>query len=208
MTFLAGLALFFTLVALAAIPSASVALVVTRSATRGVGNGAAVAGGIVLGDMIFAALALLGMSALAETMGTFFAIAKMAGGAYLIWLGIGLIRGKPAAAQEANATVEGRPGSLLASFAAGLVLTLGDVKAIVFYASLFPSFAPMERLTAADAAAIAAITVGAVGGVKLAYAFGARAIAARLSGSSASRRLKTASGCALTGAGVYLIAKS
>ena len=80
------------MVVLAAIPSASVALIVTRSATLGIKNGILVACGIVLGDLIFVALAILGMSFLAETMGSFFVIFRYVGGAYLVWLGFSLIR--------------------------------------------------------------------------------------------------------------------
>ena len=55
--------------ALAAIPSTSVALVLTRSATLGLANGIAVATGIVIGDLIFVLLALLGLYFVAGTMG-------------------------------------------------------------------------------------------------------------------------------------------
>lgn len=43
--------LFGMMIALAALPSASVALVVTRSATFGVASGVAVTAGIILGDL-------------------------------------------------------------------------------------------------------------------------------------------------------------
>ncbi|HHJ14327.1 MAG TPA: LysE family translocator, partial [Gammaproteobacteria bacterium] len=43
--------LFAIMAALAAIPSTSVALVLTRSATLGLANGIAVATGIVIGDL-------------------------------------------------------------------------------------------------------------------------------------------------------------
>jgi threonine/homoserine/homoserine lactone efflux protein len=69
MTATSIISLLVTMLILAAIPSASVALVVTRSATLGIKNGISVACGIVLGDLIFVALAILGMSVLAETMG-------------------------------------------------------------------------------------------------------------------------------------------
>jgi arginine exporter protein ArgO len=134
MDFAAGISLLLVMMALAAVPSASVALVVTRSATLGFANGAAVALGIVLGDLLFVAVAILGMSFLAETMGAFFLVLKHLGGAYLIWLGIGLLRAPK------DLEIEPPPAtrrSLLTSFAAGLVLTLGDVKAIFSRAFLF-----------------------------------------------------------------------
>jgi len=145
---------------LAAIPSASVALVVTRSATLGVTNGIAVALGIILGDLVFVTLAILGMSFLAETMGSFFAVLRYAGGAYLIWLGVTLLRSK----QQMELTREySSKLSLAASFISGLFLTLGDIKAILFYASLFPAFVDMSSLSANDMIGIVIVTILGVG---------------------------------------------
>jgi threonine/homoserine/homoserine lactone efflux protein len=48
------------MITLAAIPSTSVALVVTRSATMNPANGVAVTTGIMLGDLIIVVLAILG----------------------------------------------------------------------------------------------------------------------------------------------------
>lgn len=84
--------LFAVLAALALVPSASVALVVVRSSTAGFLNGCAVAAGIVIGDLIFVLLAVIGMAALAEVMGSLFMILRYVAGAYLIWFGINLLR--------------------------------------------------------------------------------------------------------------------
>lgn len=197
--------LLVIMVVLAAAPSASVALVVTRSATLGFGNGVSAAVGIVVGDVLLASLAILGMGVLAETMGSFFILLKICGGAYLIWLGLSLIR--------ANEDVELRTAdpprlSLFASFVAGFVLTLGDIKAILFYASLFPTFIDMSRLAASDVAVIIIVTIAAVGGVKLFYVFAAERIAARFQHRRARRLVRSAAGVAMVGAGAYLITKS
>lgn len=89
--------LLVLMVGLAVLPSASVALVVTRSATHGFPHGAAVASGIVIGDLIFVTLAVLGLSALAETGGGFMlSVFRYLGGSYLIWLGLGLLRSRRA----------------------------------------------------------------------------------------------------------------
>ena len=88
------ISLFGIMVALAAIPSASVALVITRSVTLGVANGIAVSVGIVLGDLIFILLAIFGLSVVAETMGSLFMIIKYLGAAYLLWLGYTLLTSK------------------------------------------------------------------------------------------------------------------
>jgi len=205
MTLLATFALFFVMLVLAAIPSASVALVVTRSATLGVRNGAAVAGGIVLGDLIFVCCAILGMSLLAETMGAFFAIFKYLGGIYLVWLGIGLLRAKD---EVPLRSVDTRGSTLLTSFVSGLFLTLGDVKAILFYASLFPTFVDMTHLTPVGIAIIVLITILTVGGVKLAYAFAAHRIVSRLQTHKAQKYTRLTAGTLMVGAGTYMVAKA
>jgi len=204
MTFLALLSLFAVMAALAAIPSTSVALVVTRSATLGIRNGVAVAAGIVLGDLVFIVLALVGMTALAETMGAFFAIVKFAGGAYLIWIGFALIRSRK------GPVIPGpkrRNASLPASLISGFILTLGDVKAILFYASLLPAFLDLRHLGAFDIAMVVMVAIVAVGGVKLVYAVAARKVVDRFHHQSAQAKIKTAAGGLMMGAGGYLITK-
>lgn len=193
------------MVVLAAIPSASVALVVTRSATLGIQNGILVACGIVLGDLIFAALSILGMGYLAETMGSFFVILRYVGGAYLIWLGFSLLRsnGKVNLIQSDTSKL-----SLLASFASGLLLTLGDIKAILFYASLFPAFIDMSNLRVSNIVAIVVVTIIAVGGVKVFYAYSAQRIAKRFQNQKAQKLTKSTAGCCMVGAGVYIITKA
>lgn len=90
-----ALTLFVVMLPLAAMPSSSVALVVARSVGGSRLNGAFSALGIVAGDLIFVAMALVGMSVLAESLGALFAIVKYCAGAYLVWLGWGLLRSKP-----------------------------------------------------------------------------------------------------------------
>ena len=190
---------------LAALPSASVALVVTRSATLGFANGIATATGIVLGDLLFVSLAILGMGVLAETMGPLFAGLKILGAVYLIWLGFSLIRTNRDL--ELHAADSPRL-SLLAGCVAGFVLTLGDVKAILFYASLFPAFVDMTRLAFRDVVVILLVTLAAVGGVKVCYAFAAERIVRRFRNRKAHKWMRSAAGCAMLGAGAYLITKA
>ena len=205
MTLFSALPLFLVMLTLAAIPSASVALVVTRSATHGIRNGVAVTAGIVLGDLVFVTLAVLGMGILAETVGSFFAVLKYLGGAYLIWMGIGLMRFKRG---DLSLSTNIRASTYLASFFAGLLLTLGDVKAILFYASLLPAFVNMAHLTFVDISVIAGITVLTVGGVKIIYAFAAHKIVSRLQADRNPKHVRTAAGGVLVCAGSYLIVKA
>jgi len=175
MTLLSSVSLFLVMVALAALPSSSVALVVIRSATHGTRQGIAAAIGIAVGDLIFVALAVVGLAAIAEAMGAFFAILRYAAAAYLVWFGLSLIRSASPALYRPQP--DETAGDMWISFAAGIGLTLGDVKAILFYAALFPVLVDLSAVTIADIAAISAITVVAVAGVKIAYAMAAGRIA-------------------------------
>lgn len=204
MTLASSLSLLVVMITLAAIPSSSVALVVVRSSSLGVRHGIAAASGIVAGDLIFVTLAIAGLVTVAETMGTLFAVFRYVAAAYLVWFGFNLIRGGAGASGAGDLH---RSGGMGASFAAGIALTLGDVKAILFYAALFPVFVDVPALTALEVAMIGAITVISVGGVKVAYAVAARTIVAASKGLRFRGALRSAAGALMIGTGGYLIAK-
>lgn len=198
------LALFTAMTALAALPSASVALVVTRAAALGTSHGVAVALGIVLGDLLFVAMAMLGLATVAEMLGELFVLVRLAAAGYLIWFGLHLIRTSGrATATPPSPSRRGLTGSL----AMGLLLTLGDIKAIFFYASLLPAFVDLTALSLTDTFIIVAVTILAVGGVKLIYVLAARR-AANLAQSPALRqRAGQAAGVMMIGLGGYLVTR-
>ena len=206
MGILEAISLFFVMLTLALIPSSSVALVVTRSVTLGVQNGISVSLGIVLGGLIFMFLAILGLSIVAETMGWLFLTIKYIGATYLIWLGYTLLISKSITTITVDKT--NQKGSLVASFLAGLFLTLGDIKAIFFYASLFPTFMNLEALQLGDIVIIMLVTIVAVGGVKIFYAFSAKKVASMSKGYSLESKAKKLAGGFMVGAGSYLIIKA
>ncbi|WP_126454747.1 LysE family translocator [Sulfuriflexus mobilis] len=206
MSIIETISLFGIMVALAAMPSASVALVITRSVTLGVANGIAVSVGIVLGDLVFILLAILGLSVVAETMGSLFMVIKYLGATYLLWLGYTLLTSKSNTTITLNKTIEKR--NLAASFFAGFILTLGDIKAIVFYVSLFPVFIDLTALNVADILIIISVMVVCVGSVKILYAFSATKIASLARSHKLDNAARKTAGCFMVGAGSYLIVKA
>ena len=204
MSLFEALTLVLIMLPLAAMPSASVVLVVARSARAGRLSGACAALGVVAGDLVFVAMALLGVSVLADWLGALFFVVRVCGGAYLIWLGIGLLRSTAPLALPGNTNSK---SSLIADFLAGLLLTLGDVKAILFYASLFPALIDMTRVDAGDVFAIVAITALTVGGVKLTYALFAASLVERLRLRVSSSLPRKLGGALMIGCGSVLIAK-
>ena len=200
------ISLFGIMVVLAAIPSSSVALVVTRSVTLGVSNGIVVAVGIVSGDLIFILLAMLGLSVVAETMGSLFMIIKYLGAFYLLWLGISLLRSKSESVFTTNKAAQ--KSSLITSFLAGLFLTLGDIKAIIFYVSLLPMFIDLSALQMQDILIVLCVTVTSVGGVKVFYALSAKKVADYAKELNFENAARKSAGGLMLGAGTYLIVKT
>ena len=192
------------MIVLAAIPSSSVALVIVRGATKGTAHGMSVAAGIVAGDLLFIVLAILGLNAIAENMAGLFLVIKYVGAVYLIYLGITLIRSQP---RLLTSNPNALDDKCLSSFIAGFLLTLGDLKAIIFYVIFFPSFLDLENLRAVDVTSVIAITVITVGGVKACYAV----LAARLTHSKGRSRLnrpiQIAADSCMIGAGTSLLIK-
>ena len=143
-----ALALSVAMLVLAAMPSVSVLAVVSRSVALDVRHGIATALGIVAGDVVFIAMAIVGMTVLAAWAESLFAAIQLLGGVYLIWLGLTLWRGRPASA-EAPEMAEGN--SLGASFMVGLLITLADQKAVLFYLGFFPAFVDLATISVPEA---------------------------------------------------------
>jgi len=198
--------LFGIMVALAALPSASVALVIARSATLGVANGVAATAGIILGDLVFILLAIFGLSIVAETMGSLFMVIKYLGATYLLWLGYTLVTSKSMTTITVDKTVKKQ--NLVTSFIAGFILTLGDVKAIIFYASLLPLFINLSALQTSDVLILISVMVVSLGSVKILYACSAVKVVAFAKDKKFGNAAKKTAGGFLLGAGGYLIVKA
>ncbi|WP_308364261.1 MULTISPECIES: LysE family translocator [unclassified Microbulbifer] len=204
MSITSALALFSAMLLLAIIPGPGVVAVVARSMTSGFSHGAVTALGIVMGDYVFILLCLSGLIIIAETMGGVFTAIKYLGAAYLIWLGIKLIR-SPSGVGKIE---EVRETSYLSNLLIGLLTTLSNPKAILFYVSFFPTFLDMAALSIPEIFAILLVTTLSVGGVMLGYAYLAARASTLLSKSTSSRSVNLIGGSVLIGGGAVLAAKA
>ncbi|UCH40117.1 MAG: LysE family translocator [Gammaproteobacteria bacterium] len=192
------------MIVLAIIPSVSVLAVSARAAAFGFSHGLFTALGIVAGDIIFILVAVYGLVFVAEAMGEQFRLIKYIGGAYLIWLGISLWR----ADARARKREEVRQSSWGASFLTGLLITLGDQKAILFYLGFFPAFIDLSRMTPVDTLLIILIATVGVGGAKLVYAWLADRASLIFDNSNAVRGLNIFAACVMILVGVALLLKT
>ncbi len=202
LTFISIIALFSAMIALAAIPSISVLTVATRSATSGFIYGLFTTIGIVVGDIFFIIIAIWGLSFLVGAMGNLFILIKYLGGVYLIWLGVGICKSK----SSDIVTEDAISSSLFSSFLTGLSITLADQKATLFYLGFFPAFLDLTKISYLDTGIIIGITILAVGGVKLGYAFMADR-AKFLISSQVNKVINMMAGSVMIAVGIFLFLK-
>lgn len=193
-------ALFGTMLVLALIPGVSVWAVTARAVAYGFTHGLAVTLGILLGDIVFILLALYGLVFLAESMGSLFVFIKYLGSAYLLWLGVTLLRTKPKAA-ESKEVVE---SSLSASFLLGLFITFGDQKAILFYLGFLPAFLDLSNVSIGDTVVVIAVATLALGLAKLGYAFLAGRASAFLKNTGANKVITKVAGVVMILVGIFI----
>lgn len=167
MTFISSITLFFSMIVLALIPGPGVFIVVTRSTAAGFRQGISTTAGVIAGDFFYITVALLGLTALSEWMGIFFSLFKYVGSLYLVVLGLSLLRNGP----QRKSTVTKAASSHFASFSLGLITTLGNPKAILFYLSFLPAFLDLSQVTFQDAVILYIIATLSVGSIMLGYAY-------------------------------------
>lgn len=133
-------ATFFTYVAVVLgmllIPGPAVLLTLTRATAGGARVGLATAFGIAFGDLVHAAMATFGLSAVLMTSAVAFDIVKCAGAAYLIFLGIRAFIEK----SDALHLVASRPIDISRAFRQAIAAELLNPKTALFFLAFLPQF--------------------------------------------------------------------
>jgi len=208
MTLTAAIALFGAMIVLALIPGPGVFAVMAASMSSGFRTGVWMVVGILCADFIFILLSVMGLSALAEAMGSLFVVIKYLGAIYLLWLAFSLWRASNDMQLSNSAGSESERSSALASFSTGLLTTLGNPKAILFYIGFFPAFLDLSSITATTILTIMVITVVAIGGILLGYAYAASKTRQMLSSPKAHKRLHRSASGVMACSGVLLLSKN
>lgn len=117
-------------------PGQDMVLVMSRSIAQGAAAGVATAAGVSVGLVGHTLLATLGLGAILRTSEWLFIALKLVGAAYLVWLGIGLLRTRGAELAVATAA----PRSLQRLFLDGALSNLANPKIAVFYFAFLPQF--------------------------------------------------------------------
>jgi homoserine/homoserine lactone efflux protein len=185
-------------IVLVIVPGPTVTLVIANSLKYGMRAGLASVAGTQLGLAVCITIVLAGLASLIEAMGWLFDVVRLAGAAYLIWLGWKLLR-SPGTLDEMQASAAPRSGF----FWQGFAVLMSNPKALVLFGALFPQFIDPKGEYVSQ--------VLLLGITAMATAFVFDSLYAVLSGRaglSLSRRrvrlISRASGLCLVGGGVWL----
>lgn len=142
MTLTAALASFAVVAALMTItPGLDTALVLRTAAARGATHAWCTALGVGLGVLVWAGAAAAGVSALLAASEVAFTVVRLAGAAYMVYLGVGMLV-RALRGTRVVAAVEVGQVTRLVSFREGLLTNLLNPKVGAFYVAVLPQFLP------------------------------------------------------------------
>ena len=127
-------------VVIAIIPGPTVTLIIANSLRHGARAGLLNVAGTQLGLAVMVTVASIGLSSLIAAAGHWFDWLRLAGAAYLVWLGIRMLRA------EGITTAAGTPAPPRGGFLLqGLVVALSNPKILLFFGAVFPQFIDPNR---------------------------------------------------------------
>lgn len=117
------------------IPGPTVTLIVANSLTHGTRAGLLNVAGTQLGLGLMMMVLVVGLSSIIATMGIWFDWLRLAGAAYLVWIGWKLLRSSGGFAQLGNT-----PAPRGGFFLQGFLVLLGNPKALLWFGAFIPQF--------------------------------------------------------------------
>ena len=117
-------------------------LIMTRSATQGWRAGSAAALGIGTGTMVHVLAAALGLSAVLSTSAAAFTVVKWVGAAYIVYMGIGMLRAKLRDEADDSALVAraAQPLAWRKIYFQGFLTNVLNPKVALFFLAFVPQF--------------------------------------------------------------------
>jgi len=157
--------------------------------------------GVVVGDVLWPFLAILGVSWIVSVFSGFMLVLRILASAMFVGMGVLLIRNADRAISADSRLT--RPG-LWAGFMAGLAAILGNPKAVLFYMGVLPGFFDLSRVTPWDIAAVVGISFAVPLVCNLALALMVDRIRGLVTSARALRRTNIVSGVLLIVVGLVI----
>ena len=174
---------------------------VARSLSGGFHAAWPLALGVVVGDVIWPFLAILGVAWIVSAFSGFMLALRIL--ATLMFVGMGLLLIRNAGRTISADSRLTRPG-LWAGFMAGLAAILGNPKAVLFYMGVLPGFFDLSRITPWDMAAVVGISFSVPLICNLALALFVDRIRCLITSPGALRRVNITSGVMLIAVGIVI----
>jgi threonine/homoserine/homoserine lactone efflux protein len=195
------LAFALAAVTLAAIPGPGMLYVLARSLGGGRDVGLRSSFGTALGGGVHVLAAAVGLSALVAASATAFTVVKLAGAAYLIWLGVRTLMSASAPPPTVGATDASDAGA----FRQGVLTEALNPKTALFFVTFLPQFCqPEHGPIALQIAVLGLVSVAFNTAADVVIAFAAGPLGRRLKDNARWwRRQRRATGTVLVGLGVY-----
>lgn len=201
------------------VPGPDMMLTLRNAARSGRAGALWTAAGIMTGLAILGTAAALGITALLTASPTLFQIVRIAGGVYLVYLGVQALRAyvrarsehrTPGVSAAAAAIARPRPGGIARSacFRQGLLSNLLNPKVAAFYLSLFPQFDLSPLTPLAQHIALAATFWLLCLAWYAALITVITRLAPRLQSPAFARRTEGLAGTAMTGLGALVLTGS
>jgi threonine/homoserine/homoserine lactone efflux protein len=154
--------------ALLLIPGPTILLVLSYALSKGRSVAVASAAGVALGDLVAMTASLAGLGALVMASATLFSVLKWVGAAYLIWLGVKLLRSAPSAGLQM--VTPDRDVTTRSVFGHAAAVTALNPKSIAFFIAFVPQFLRPDTALLPQFAILIATFVGLAAINALAYA--------------------------------------
>ena len=189
-------------IVLLVIPGPTILTVISYSIAHGRRANVPLVLAVALGDSTALFLSLVGLGAVLATSALLFTLVKWAGGLYLIYLGVRMLRSGVPVADLATAPA---PASRWKLFLNTYTVTALNPKGIIFFVAFLPQFLRPEGNVNAQlwTFAVTFVVLAAVNATL--YALFAALARRLLASARAQRRFNRVGGCLLAGAGVWAL---
>jgi threonine/homoserine/homoserine lactone efflux protein len=188
----------------AASPGPGIVALVARVIGGGPAGVAHFIAGLIVGDLVWLAAAVLGLAVVAHTFHEAFVAIKFAGAAYLLYLAYRMWTAPAAATAVAAASGGERSFSL---FLAGLSVTLGNPKVAGFYLALLPNLIDLGQVDLFGYAELAGLCIAVLTVVLGAYALAAARARVLFASPRAVRLFNRTGGTLMAGAAIAVASK-
>ncbi len=125
--------------ALIAMPGPDTLCVLTRGIEHGRRAGFRAASGVSTGIIVHTTAAVLGLSVLLRTSAVAYAVVKLAGAAYLVYLGVRTLRSEDGL--QLKSELKSKNGNTENSFRQGVAVNVLNPKVALFFLAFLPQFA-------------------------------------------------------------------